>query len=41
MTITELQLIRRLLLQIVAMIEAQLRARGAPPTINAREYQQR
>lgn len=38
MTIAKLQLIRRLLLQLVAMIEAELCERGAlPQTISSRE----
>jgi hypothetical protein len=40
MTIAKLQLIRRLLLQLVSMIEAELCERGAL-TIQDREYQQR
>lgn len=40
MTIAKLQLIRRLLLQLVAMVDEELRARGAQ-TISARDYQQR
>ena len=39
MTIAKLQLMRRLLLQLVSMIDAELRDRGAVPTIQAREYQ--
>lgn len=39
MTITKLQLIRRLLLQLVEMIDAELRERGALTTINSRNYQ--
>ena len=39
MTIAKLQLMRRLLLQLVALIEVELRDRGVP-TINARDYQQ-
>jgi len=38
MTIAKLQLIRRLLLQIVAMIDMELRERGA--MVNVRDYQQ-
>lgn len=37
MTIAKLQLIRRLLLQLVAMVEAELCERGALQTINSRE----
>jgi hypothetical protein len=42
MTIAKLQLIRRLLLQLVAMVESELRERGALPdrTISAHDYQQ-
>lgn len=40
MTIAKLQLIRRLLLQLVAMIEVELCERGAlPKTINTRDIQ--
>lgn len=41
MTIAKLQTIRRLLLQLVAMVEAELAERGAltPQTIKAREIQ--
>lgn len=38
MTIAKLQLIRRLLLQLVAMIEVELRDRGVPITINTNDY---
>lgn len=38
MTIAKLQLIRRLLLQLVGMIDEELRMRGA--MVNARDYQQ-
>ena len=41
MTIAKLQLMRRLLLQLVSMIDAELRERGALATIQARDYQQR
>lgn len=37
MTIAKLQLIRRLLLQLVAMVEQELCERGALKTINVRE----
>jgi hypothetical protein len=40
MTIAKLHTIRRLLLQLVAMIDAELRDRGVP-TIQASDYQQR
>lgn len=40
MTIAKLQLIRRMLLQLVAMIDMELRDRGVA-TIQASEYQQR
>lgn len=40
MTTAKLQAIRRLLLQLVAMVDDELRARGAL-TIQARDYQQR
>jgi hypothetical protein len=41
MTITKLQTMRRLLLGLLALIEAELRDRGALPerTINNRDYQ--
>jgi hypothetical protein len=39
MTIAKLQLMRRLLLQLVAMIDEELQQRGVP-TISTREYQQ-
>lgn len=40
MTIAKLQLIRRMLLDLVAIIDRELRERGASPkTINAREIQ--
>jgi hypothetical protein len=38
MTIAKLQLIRRLLLQLVAMVDEELRMRGA--VVGARDYQQ-
>lgn len=40
MTIAKLQLMRRLLLQIVAMIDAELGERGAMPA-QLRDYQRR
>jgi hypothetical protein len=42
MTIQKLQLIKRLLLQLVAMVDDELRARGAlrEQTISIRDYQQ-
>lgn len=39
MTIAKLQLMRRLLLQLVAMIDAELRERGVP-LVHIRDYQQ-
>lgn len=38
MTIAKLHTIRRLLLQLVAMIDAELRDRGVPITINSNDY---
>ena len=41
MTIAKLQLIRRMLLELVAMIDKELRERGVPTqTIKSREIQQ-
>lgn len=39
MTIAKLEMIRRLLLQILMHVEAELRERGAMPTIKARDIQ--
>lgn len=41
MTIAKLQLIKRLLLQLVAMIDDELRARGALREYTITDYQQR
>ena len=38
MTIAKLHVIRRLLLQLVAMIDAELRDRGVPQTISGNDY---